>query len=109
MLLFWWMCGLVLRFSSGGKYACGDIIPEGMTKEDWVTEISESEDTLFQVSTGKFMLIFYYASMVAIIFSCFGSCLYGAWLCCCRPKASETTKEKEPEVGSLDFANLSRR
>ena len=38
-LLTWWVVGLLLRFCTQGRFASGDIPPEGMRRESWIETI----------------------------------------------------------------------
>ena len=76
----WWIMGMVWRFSAAGKFASGDVIPEGTTEEAWIEGISNPE-TVWQYSSGNFMYIYYLITWILIGTSC-GCGILGA-LCTC--------------------------
>ena len=80
----WWITGIVWRFRSDGKFACGDVVPEGMTEEAWQAEIT-ADDSLYQHSTGNFLFIYYIICWSLAGAGCLCSIL--ASICaCCRSK-----------------------
>eukprot|EP00353_Schmidingerella_taraikaensis_P009885 CAMPEP_0185568458 /NCGR_PEP_ID=MMETSP0434-20130131/1419_1 /TAXON_ID=626734 ORGANISM="Favella taraikaensis, Strain Fe Narragansett Bay" /NCGR_SAMPLE_ID=MMETSP0434 /ASSEMBLY_ACC=CAM_ASM_000379 /LENGTH=42 /DNA_ID= /DNA_START= /DNA_END= /DNA_ORIENTATION= len=40
-MVVWYAMGLGYRFRESGKYASGDIVPSGMSKDDWIAEITQ--------------------------------------------------------------------
>ena len=35
-MLIWWVLGFLCRFSETGRFASGDIPPDGVSNEDWI-------------------------------------------------------------------------
>lgn len=76
----WWTYGIVLRWSATGAFASGDIIMEGDSYIEWHDKITE-EGSLFQVSSGRFIAIFYFISWGLLATCCFGSLLVCCYFC----------------------------
>ena len=52
--LAWWISGIVWRFKASGSFSSGD----SLTAEQLTTEEADA-DTLYQIKSGNFMLIYY--------------------------------------------------
>ena len=64
---------MVWRFSEAGKYASGDVVPQGMDAEAtaaWEAGLT-ADGSLFQYSSGNFMYIFYLITWIALGPACF--------------------------------------
>ena len=76
-MLIWWILGFMCRFSETGRYASGDIPPDGVSDKEWIAAITSSPTSMFQYYTGAFMLMFYQFSVILM-----GLCLVSlvCWL-----------------------------
>ena len=84
--LAWWITGMVWRFSNAGKYASGDIVPEGMDAEKtaaWETGLT-ADGSLFQYSSGNFMYIYYMIIWIILGVGCGCSLLATILTCICK-------------------------
>jgi hypothetical protein len=82
----WWIAGMVWRFRADGSFASGDIMPADTTEEAWATAIS-ADGSLFQVSSGNFMAIYYMITWIMMGVSCGCSLLVAIGGCiasCCK-------------------------
>ena len=80
--LAWWITGMVWRFGAAGKFAAGDVIPEGVTEEQWQTYVT-AEGSLVQYSSGNFMAIYYLLTWIFMGTAC-GCSILGALISCCK-------------------------
>ena len=65
LTLAWWILGLVWRFNEVGQFSCGDITPEGTTKEVWLQTV-QAPGSLYQFKSEKFMKLYYIISLSII-------------------------------------------
>ena len=89
--LFWWIFGMVWRFKQYGQFASGDIAPAGVAEgaeyDAWKQAELEDEDSLYQISSGNFMAVYYLITWICMGVSCgcsllgmIGACI--ASMCC---------------------------
>lgn len=87
--LAWYIVGLVWRFSAAGKFAAGDVMPEGTTEDVWTKAITcdgvpEGTYCGFQYSSANFMYIYYLITWIMMGVSV-GCALIGAIIgCLCK-------------------------
>ena len=75
---------MVWRFKRYGLFASGDIAPAGLDEtqaELWKQAELEDETSLYQISSGNFMAVYYLITWIGMGISC-GCSLLGA-LCAC--------------------------
>ena len=70
-----WIMGMVWRFNAAGKFASGDDLPE-----DYVP----ADDTLLQLSNGKFLGIYYLITWIFLGTACGCSIIGGIVSCLCK-------------------------
>ena len=70
-----WIAGMVWRFSEAGKFASGDNLAD-----DYVP----ADDTLLQLSNGKFMGIYYLITWILLGTICGCSIIVGLFTCICN-------------------------
>lgn len=82
----WWIAGMVWRFRADGSFASGDVMV-GTTDLDVWTKAITAEGSLFQVSSGNFMAVYYLITWILLGVSC-GCSLLGALgacvMSCCK-------------------------
>ena len=70
-----WIAGMVWRFNEAGKFASGDNLAD-----DYVP----ADDTLLQLSNGKFMGIYYLITWIMLGTACGCSIIGGLVTLCCK-------------------------
>ena len=85
-MLAWWIMGIIWRFRIEGRYASGDIVPDGMSEADWLEKSITADDSIFQFMTGKFMKIFYYTCWISQALSVFLLICSSVFACLCGEK-----------------------
>ena len=79
--LAWIIAGLVWRFRASGKFASGDSLDEAqLAIEEANAEVADST-TLYQLSSGKFMYVYYYILGVILAIVC--GCSIGNLITAC--------------------------
>ena len=73
----WWIAGIVWRFKAAGSYAAGDLLSKTELQAAY-----DDDDTLYQLRSGKFLLVFYIinwvlmgGALITLFFSCLCTCL----------------------------------
>ena len=88
--LAWYIVGLVWRFGAAGKFASGDVMPEGVTEDAWAKAVTCDASVVgdgwcgSQYSSGNFMYIYFLITWILMGVSC-GCALIGAIIgCMCK-------------------------
>lgn len=79
--LAWFISGIVWRFRSDGAFSCGDIDFDSKRSDEEWQSIVTAEDSLYQHSSGKFMLIYYCIVWGFISIHILVSLILGAYYC----------------------------
>ena len=73
--LSWYITGIVWRFRKDGAFAAGDgLSDDELNKELNLLETTGTQ-TLYQLKSGKFMLIFYLITWCSCAVNCLGACV----------------------------------
>ena len=73
--LSWYITGIVWRFRNDGAFAAGDgLSDDELNKELNLLETTGTQ-TLYQLKSGKFMLIFYLITWCSCAVNCLGACV----------------------------------
>ena len=75
-LLAWWVCGIIWRFNSRGSFSAGDSLQKAEREAE-----QESAATLYQLRSGRFMLIYYIITWSLIGFAVFFSFVCLVFVC----------------------------
>ena len=79
--LAWWIAGIVWRFRASGKFASGDSLTEAeLTVAEAAADV-ENSTTLYQLSSGRFMYVYYMICWILMGVSC-GCSLIGMIVSC---------------------------
>jgi hypothetical protein len=76
--LAWWIAGLVWRYRASGKFASGDSLDEAQVT---AMEDTEAAGNFYQISSGRFMSVYYMICFIILGVSC-GCSLIGMIVSC---------------------------
>ena len=97
--LVWYILGIVWRFNSKGRYTAGDVPPVGTDKEAWAEQVAAAGSN-FQLSSGKFMFVYYVVSWVGLAVAVLTSIVVVILACCLcaqKPDDEEAVIERPSE------------
>ena len=80
----WWINGIIWRFKASGSFASGD----ELTADELSAE-SDNDATLYQLQSGKFLLIYYIITWVIIGAGLGFACCTSFMACCGFGKSSD--------------------
>ena len=86
----WFITGIVWRFRSDGAFACGDVDFMSERNNDEWQSIVNAEDSLYQHSSGKFMLIYYCIVWGFLSIHILVSLFVGLYYCLCIKSDSDS-------------------
>lgn len=111
-MLAWWICGIVWRFRTDGKFAAGDLPLAGQDELAW-KEAIRADGSLYQVNSGNFLYYYYVITWVMMGLGLVVAVVIPVAICCCMAKAAEelqpggdSEEEQEPLANPADSATV---